>query len=112
MTKLIGAFLQNFVLNALKRLILSSSSCALHTPSIASLLTWPKQSKANQSKAVPLHATEALGGSGGIAPTHSALDEDEWSASRPSRSLPRGKDTRYPLYRRLGGLQSRSGHRG
>jgi hypothetical protein len=24
--------------------------------------------------------------------------------------LPRGKDPRYPLYRRLGGPQSRSGH--
>jgi hypothetical protein len=42
----------------------------------------------------------------------SALDGGEWSASRPSRALPRGKDPRYPLYRRLGGPQSRSGHRG
>ena len=32
----------------------------------------------------------------------------EWSASRPGRTLPPGK-TRYPLYRRLGGPQSRSG---
>jgi len=32
----------------------------------------------------------------------------EGSASRPSRSLPPGK-TRYPLYRRLGGPQGRSG---
>ena len=32
----------------------------------------------------------------------------EGSASRPSRSVPRGK-TRYPLYRRLGGPQGRSG---
>jgi hypothetical protein len=31
--------------------------------------------------------------------------------SRPGRALPRGKDPRYPLYRRLGGPQSRSGHR-
>jgi hypothetical protein len=44
--------------------------------------------------------------------TTSALDGGEWSASRPGRSLPRGKDPRYPLYRRLGGPQSRSGHRG
>jgi hypothetical protein len=36
----------------------------------------------------------------------------EWSASRPGRSLPSGKDPRYPLYRRLGGPQSCSGHRG
>jgi hypothetical protein len=45
----------------------------------------------------------------------SALDGGEWSASRPGRallSLPPGKDPRYPLYRRLGGPESRSGHRG
>jgi hypothetical protein len=32
--------------------------------------------------------------------------------SRPGRALPPRKDSRYPLYRRLGGPQSRSGHRG
>jgi len=32
----------------------------------------------------------------------------EWPAARPGRSLPPGK-TRYPLYRRLGGPQGRSG---
>jgi len=37
-----------------------------------------------------------------------ALEGGEWSASRPGRSLPPGK-TRYPLYRRLGGPQGRSG---
>jgi hypothetical protein len=42
----------------------------------------------------------------------SALDRGEWSASRPGRALPQRKDPRYPLYRRLGGPQSRSGHRG
>jgi hypothetical protein len=42
----------------------------------------------------------------------SVPDGGEWLASRPSRALPRGKDPRYLLYRRLGGLQSRSGHRG
>jgi hypothetical protein len=42
----------------------------------------------------------------------SALDGDEWSASRPGRALPRGKDPRYPLCRKLGGPKSRSGHRG
>jgi hypothetical protein len=30
----------------------------------------------------------------------------------PAALYPRGKDPRYPLYRRLGGPQSRSGHRG
>jgi hypothetical protein len=38
----------------------------------------------------------------------SALEGGEWSASRPGRTLPPGK-TRYPLYRRLGGPQGRSG---
>ena len=37
-----------------------------------------------------------------------ALQGGEWSASRPGRCLPPGK-TRYPLYRRLGGAQGRSG---
>ena len=37
-----------------------------------------------------------------------ALEGGEGTASRPGRSLPPGK-TRYPLYRRLGGLQGRSG---
>ena len=37
-----------------------------------------------------------------------ALEGDEWSAARPGRTLTPGK-TRYSLYRRLGGLQGRSG---
>ena len=37
-----------------------------------------------------------------------ALEGSEWSAARPGRILPPGK-TRYPLYRRLGGPQGRSG---
>jgi len=67
-----------------------------------------------RNKAVPLHAMMALGGRGGVAPTILDLGTrwGEWSASRPGRALPRGKDPRYPLDRRLGGLQSRSGRRG
>jgi hypothetical protein len=38
----------------------------------------------------------------------STLEESEGSASRPGHFLPPGK-TRYPLYRRLGGPQGRSG---
>ena len=38
----------------------------------------------------------------------SALEGGERSASCPGRNLPTGK-TRYPLYRRLGGPQGRSG---
>jgi len=37
-----------------------------------------------------------------------ALEGGEWSAARPSRTLPPGK-ARYPLYRGLGGPQGRSG---
>ena len=37
-----------------------------------------------------------------------ALDGGEWSAARLGRTLLLGK-TRYPLYRRLGGSQGRSG---
>ena len=36
------------------------------------------------------------------------LEGSEWSAARPGRTLRPGK-TRYPLYRRLGGSQGRSG---
>jgi len=38
-----------------------------------------------------------------------ALEGGEGSASRPCRSLPPEKKTWYPLYRRLGGPQGRSG---
>jgi hypothetical protein len=41
-------------------------------------------------KAVPLHAMKALGERERIAPT-SALDGDEWSASRPGHALAPGK---------------------
>ena len=37
-----------------------------------------------------------------------ALEGGEWSAARPDHTLPPEK-TRYPLYRRLGGPQGRSG---
>jgi hypothetical protein len=38
----------------------------------------------------------------------SVQDWGGWSTPRPGRFTP-GKKTRYPLYRRLGGLQGRSG---
>jgi hypothetical protein len=60
------------------------------------------------TETVPLHVMEALEGRGDIAPTHDLGTRwGEWSASRPGR-----KDPRYPLYKRLGGPQSRSEHRG
>jgi hypothetical protein len=42
----------------------------------------------------------------------SALDGGEWSASRHGRFIPQGKSLWYPLNRRLGGSQSRSGRGG
>jgi hypothetical protein len=69
--------------------------------------------RVKKSKAVPLHALEALWG-GGERRYSSYLGSrcGEWSASRPGRAVPSGKGPHYPLYRRLGGPQSRSGHRG
>jgi hypothetical protein len=58
-----------------------------------------------------LRTTKALRESRGISLLcfqTSALEGDELPASRPGRILPPGK-TRYPFYRRLGGLQGRSG---
>jgi hypothetical protein len=58
-----------------------------------------------EGKAVPLHAMVALGGKGGIAPTHtktSALDGGEWSASRPGRALPPGKGPQVPIEQEAG----------
>jgi hypothetical protein len=59
------------------------------------------------------YATEGLGWRySSYSFSTSALDAGEWSASRPGRTLPRGKDPRHPLYRRLSEPQSRSGYRG
>jgi hypothetical protein len=68
----------------------------------------------SKSKAVPLHAMEALGVRGGIAPTHSRprnLKGVSGQRHAPAALYPRGKDPWYTLDRRLGGPQSRSGHR-
>jgi hypothetical protein len=67
-----------------------------------------------KTKAVALHAMEALEGERRYSSypfSTLALDAVEWSASRPDRALAPGKDPRHPLYRRLGGPQSRSVHR-
>ena len=54
-------------------------------------------------------AMKAQRGNGGIALSlTSALDKGGWLTPSPGRFTP-GKETRYPLYRRLGGLQGRSG---
>jgi hypothetical protein len=51
----------------------------------------------------------------GIAAAHSGPRQYMGVSSQrhaPAALYPRGKDPRYPLYWRLGGPQSRSGHRG
>jgi hypothetical protein len=68
----------------------------------------------SKGKAVPLQATDAFGGTVGIAPTHSRPRHSMGlSGQRHATAAlyPRGKDPQYPLYRRLGGPQSWSGHR-
>jgi hypothetical protein len=58
-----------------------------------------------KSKAVPLHAMEALGGErrySSYSFTTSALDGDEWSASRPGRALPPGKGPPVPIVQEAG----------
>jgi hypothetical protein len=70
------------------------------------------RSYVKQSKAVP--PWRSLGGeeySSYLFPT-SALDGMSGLRHAPAAPYPRRKDPRYPLYRRLGGPQSRSGHRG
>jgi hypothetical protein len=58
------------------------------------------------------HAMKTYWDIGGISTPSltSALDGGKWSASRPGRFTPQGKSPWYPLYRRLDGPQSRSGH--
>jgi hypothetical protein len=61
-------------------------------------------SPTRQSKAFPLHATEALGGEGysSYSFTTSALDGGEWSASRHSRALPPGEGPPVPIVQEAG----------
>jgi hypothetical protein len=66
-------------------------------------------------KSVPLHAKKSTGGKEGYSSysfSTSALDGGEWSASRSGRAISPGKGPWYPLERRLGGPQSRTGQRG
>jgi hypothetical protein len=72
-----------------------------------SLLPSERKTKFNthtkaKDKAIPLHATETLEGKGGIAPTHSALNGGEWSASRPGRALAPAKGPPVPIEQEAG----------
>jgi hypothetical protein len=56
------------------------------------------------AKDIPLHSMKALGGRGGIAPTHSHLGiRWDWSASRPGRTLALGKGPHGTHCTRTGG---------
>jgi hypothetical protein len=58
-----------------------------------------------KSKAVPLHAMEALGGErrcSSYSFLTSALEGGEWSASRPGRALPPGKGPPVPTEQEAG----------
>ena len=71
-------------------------------------LTFNKESKA---KVFPLQARLCPRGCVELqlySSMTTALEAGEWSAARLGRTLPPGK-TRYPLYRKLGGPQGRSG---
>jgi hypothetical protein len=88
-------------------------SCDESVVAMRAVFGTKKQSKARQSSP----ATNHCGAWGerrhsSYSFLTSALDRGEWSASRPAGALPRDKDTQYPLYRRMGGPQCRSGHRG
>ena len=63
-----------------------------------------------RGKVIPLRASVAqrVGEIELYSSMTAALEGGEWTATRPSWTLPPGK-TQYPLYRRLGGPQGRSG---
>jgi hypothetical protein len=62
------------------------------------------QNVTQKSKAVPLHATTALGGRGYSSYSFrtSAPDGGEWSASRLGRALPPGKGPTVPIVQEAG----------
>jgi hypothetical protein len=76
------------------------------------LIRWDCKKGKGKRKVHPCTGTEALyrpyGPQGNYSFMTNSTRRDEGSASRPGSSLPPGK-TRYPLYRRLGGPQDRSG---
>jgi hypothetical protein len=79
-------------------------------------LTTPKDiaKEVKKSKVAPLRSIEEHLGErrySFYSLLTSALEGGERSASRPGRALHPGKEHWYPLYRRLGGPQSRSGRR-
>jgi hypothetical protein len=72
-----------------------------HSQSVISVM-WDPSFIRKQNKSSPSTRHGGAWGERRYSPysfSTSALDGGEWSASRPGRALPRGKDPRYPLYR-------------
>jgi hypothetical protein len=88
----------------LSKTLSSSSSRIQKSLQWSSLVSFPF-GDVLKSKAVPLHAMEALGGRGDIAPTHSRPRHymgGEWSTSRHGRALPPGKGPPVPIVQEAG----------
>jgi hypothetical protein len=89
------------------------ASCTMGTGSFPGVKTAGRDadhtpaSSAEVKKELSCTSTHPLGPPGPVT-GFPLLEEGEGLASRPGRNLPPGK-TRYPLYRRLGGPQGRSG---
>jgi hypothetical protein len=75
---------------------------------------WLRNNSYSKGKAVPLHTMEAQEERrySSYSFSTSALDGVSGQCHVPAALYPRGDDPWYPLCRRLGGPQSRSGHRG
>jgi hypothetical protein len=71
---------------------------------MSAIFPWATLYNANKAKAVPLHATKALGGEEVylLLKSTSALDGGEWSASRPGRTLAPGKGPSVPIVQEAG----------
>jgi hypothetical protein len=74
--------------------------CVLCGPHTIFIILYQPIKKSKKSKAVPLHTMETHGGESRYSSYSfltSALDEGEWSASRPGRALPPGKEHPVPI---------------
>ena len=82
-----------------------------HTTAFArDISTVQRDVEGMEGKAVPDHVKKTWGGVEVLVRSYLSprLGGGEWSTSRSGRFTP-GKELRYPLNRRLGGLQSQSG---
>jgi hypothetical protein len=86
-----------------------------HRRSVPSTTLLLRSSKLIVGKVVPLHAMDGAWGArrySSYSLIISTLEGVSGQHHAPAALYSRGKSPRYPLYRRLGGPQSRSGRRG